>query len=375
MRERPITIGRLQIDTKRPKLSHTLVAGDDPYLIAQANSIDMATLARLNPQIADWHNLPVGTVINLVEKVKPRKLSHTLVAGDDPYIIAQENGTNMSTLANLNPQIIDWHNLPAGTVINLASVEEEQIPPATEKIEALPPEISAVVDTTTPQETPRAQVSPTYIPRIPRQIHRDAILARQRDKTVSGMPAHTLPITTLLKSRIAFERKKASDQETKTASQQILSADERARQAIPEQKRKDALAEDRESHPFKWFVIDGMSEDAFKLIFIRGKEEMFLENIDKICGEVVCGKDSREVAFSNPGRDGIVYMSSNGFTLRKSNKKEKFILSFPKGKNLPNLLSYESGKNLLETMAKKKQEKLWEDFGESKKQFHTLKKT
>lgn len=44
---------------------YTLQAGDDPYFIAQTNGTDMATLERLNPNIKDWRNLPVGAVINL----------------------------------------------------------------------------------------------------------------------------------------------------------------------------------------------------------------------------------------------------------------------------------------------------------------------
>jgi LysM repeat protein len=45
--------------------------------------------------------------------------TYTLNAGDDPYNIAQENGTDMATLQKLNPNVTDWHNLPVGTVLNL----------------------------------------------------------------------------------------------------------------------------------------------------------------------------------------------------------------------------------------------------------------
>lgn len=51
-----------------PVTGYTLNAGDDPYFIAQQNGIDMNTLSKLNPQITDWHNVPVGAVINLPDK-------------------------------------------------------------------------------------------------------------------------------------------------------------------------------------------------------------------------------------------------------------------------------------------------------------------
>lgn len=45
--------------------TYTLQAGDDPYNIAQSNGTDMATLQALNPNIADWHNIQPGTTLNL----------------------------------------------------------------------------------------------------------------------------------------------------------------------------------------------------------------------------------------------------------------------------------------------------------------------
>lgn len=49
----------------------------------------------------------------------PESPTYTLQAGDDPYTIAQANGTDMATLQKLNPQVSDWHNLPAGYKLNL----------------------------------------------------------------------------------------------------------------------------------------------------------------------------------------------------------------------------------------------------------------
>ncbi len=55
-------------NTSTPVTGYTLQAGDDPYNIAIANGTDMATLTKLNPQVIDWHNLPVGTVLNMPNK-------------------------------------------------------------------------------------------------------------------------------------------------------------------------------------------------------------------------------------------------------------------------------------------------------------------
>jgi len=49
----------------KPVTGYTLVAGDDPYFIAQQNGIDMATLKSVNPDIKDWNNIPVGATINV----------------------------------------------------------------------------------------------------------------------------------------------------------------------------------------------------------------------------------------------------------------------------------------------------------------------
>lgn len=52
----------------KPVTGYKLNAGDDPYVVAHDNGIDLATLQQLNPQVTDWHNLPVGTVLNLPNK-------------------------------------------------------------------------------------------------------------------------------------------------------------------------------------------------------------------------------------------------------------------------------------------------------------------
>lgn len=89
-----------------PVLSHTLAAGEDPYVIAQANGTDMATLQKLNPTITDWTKLPVGATINLPNsdaswlngKTQPQiDAYNNLSAADRPTIKQLVNGDALLT--------------------------------------------------------------------------------------------------------------------------------------------------------------------------------------------------------------------------------------------------------------------------------------
>lgn len=50
---------------------------------------------------------------------------YKLKPGDDPYFIAKQFGTNMERLKQLNPQVTNWNNLPAGYVLNMPNNEEK----------------------------------------------------------------------------------------------------------------------------------------------------------------------------------------------------------------------------------------------------------
>lgn len=45
--------------------------------------------------------------------------TYTLKSGDDPAVIAKQNGTDMATLQSLNPQVTDWTKLQPGAVLNM----------------------------------------------------------------------------------------------------------------------------------------------------------------------------------------------------------------------------------------------------------------
>ncbi len=49
---------------------------------------------------------------------------YTLAQGDDPYVVAQNNGITMDKLKELNPGVQDWTKLPVGTVLNLPNNDE-----------------------------------------------------------------------------------------------------------------------------------------------------------------------------------------------------------------------------------------------------------
>ena len=64
---------------------YTLSAGDDPYFIAQKNGTDMVGLKALNPKITDWNNLPVGAVINIPNKTMNGSLLATTGLSNDAF--------------------------------------------------------------------------------------------------------------------------------------------------------------------------------------------------------------------------------------------------------------------------------------------------
>lgn len=49
----------------------------------------------------------------------PQQNTYTIQEGEDPYNIAQNNGTDIQTLQQANPQIGDWRNIQPGTKLNL----------------------------------------------------------------------------------------------------------------------------------------------------------------------------------------------------------------------------------------------------------------
>src|SRR3989338_853778 len=92
--------------------------------------------------------------------------------------------------------------------------------------------------------------------------------------------------------------------------------------ATPEQASKEALEKDKVQNPFKYFVIENMSDAAFWCLFSKGKAEATLEDINRTCGE-----SGREVKFFTsklilPGKSNTVELSSNGFTLQLQNVEE-----------------------------------------------------
>lgn len=49
----------------QPVTGYTLEAGDDPYFVAEQYGITMDDLKKLNPNVTNWNNLPVGATLNV----------------------------------------------------------------------------------------------------------------------------------------------------------------------------------------------------------------------------------------------------------------------------------------------------------------------
>lgn len=85
------------------------------------------TIRNLGGATADPNNLtiPSAVVRTVQTEAGATPVSgYTLQAGDDPYFIAKQNGTDMETLKKLNPNIQDWTKLQVGAVINLPNSQE-----------------------------------------------------------------------------------------------------------------------------------------------------------------------------------------------------------------------------------------------------------
>lgn len=144
---------------------------------------------------------------------------------------------------------------------------------------------------------------------------------------------------------------------------------ERERKEIEE--RRGAIEEDKKINPFKYFLIDKMSNTVFRLLFGKEKGEAPLEKLNRILGE--SGKEMTVWDFQTilPMNFNTVHFSSNGFTLQLQNvdevrgekgiktqdPKAKYKLVSPDWKCYENetALSYEDGVRLMEQRAQEYQ--------------------
>ncbi len=69
-------------------------------------------------QVANENRLAgIGTPGSGIEPTNPTM--YTLQSGDDPAVVATQNGTNIAALKAANPQITDWTKIQPGTALNL----------------------------------------------------------------------------------------------------------------------------------------------------------------------------------------------------------------------------------------------------------------
>lgn len=97
-----------------PVEGYKLIAGDDPYFIAQKYGIDINSLKGLNPKISDWNNIQPGVIINVPSKnagqnqalqtilgsgkfTKEQKadLTDAINNGQDPFTVIKNQAKNV----------------------------------------------------------------------------------------------------------------------------------------------------------------------------------------------------------------------------------------------------------------------------------------
>lgn len=97
-----------------PVDGYTLVAGDDPYFIAQKYGTDTNGLKALNPTITDWNNIQVGATINVPSKKagqtqalqtilgsgkftkdQAAAVTNAINSGQDPFTVIKNNAKNI----------------------------------------------------------------------------------------------------------------------------------------------------------------------------------------------------------------------------------------------------------------------------------------
>lgn len=91
--------------------------------------IDKATGKILNNYgsgSGDPSPVPSSVVRTVTTKEGDTKIvsGYTLAAGDDPYVLAHQLGTDMDMMKKLNPTIQDWTKLKPGTVLNVPSKDD-----------------------------------------------------------------------------------------------------------------------------------------------------------------------------------------------------------------------------------------------------------
>lgn len=119
-----------KIDTSKPGAFDEVLRIAAPGLATSENDIvklDNGNTVVVNKRTGQVvSNLGGGTSPTVV----PRNVNgqpvtgYTLVAGDDPYFIAQQLGTDVATLKSLNPNITDWNNIQPGATINVPQAKE-----------------------------------------------------------------------------------------------------------------------------------------------------------------------------------------------------------------------------------------------------------
>lgn len=112
-----------KVDTTNPKAFDEILKIAAPVMALSANEITEVggRKAIVNKLTGTVKYLDGGTGVTTRTVNGQPVDGYTLIAGDDPYFIAQQYGTDMNNLKALNPNISNWNNIQPGAVINVPS--------------------------------------------------------------------------------------------------------------------------------------------------------------------------------------------------------------------------------------------------------------
>lgn len=188
--------------------------------------------------------------------------------------------------------------------------------------------------------------------------------------------------------RIAFLeeiQKNAIQGESKRREREIKAAQERAEEEKLEKERIEAIEKDKKINPFKWSLVENMSDKTFEIIFGYKKEKVSLEGINEVLtNEGINAADIWNHRFILEKNLNTVRFTPNGLTLQlqnieevkgedgieTTNPKAKYKLAHPLGGYYNNgeFLDYEKGVERMKKYAGEYQDQQSDRFDEQTEQ-------
>lgn len=158
---------------------------------------------------------------------------------------------------------------------------------------------------------------------------------------------------------------------------------DRRRREQEESRRHQEIKEDKKANPFKYFVLERMSDQAFLVIFGKDRNQATLADLNRFEIGNKLNQWSRSRIWKD--RPSVTDFTSNGFFLELQNPQDlkfkeggeekiasgseraKYILVSPEWKNLEEITGYENALKAMEGRAREYQDKLLEEFNNQNK--------